>query len=186
MNAEPRIEAYLEHVRKAMFGLSSKTKAGILEELREHLHELANEKGSIEAAIREMEEPRKLASGFREVYGYGPGFATLLVVTGVFTSLFTLPSLGGLSALTILILYAYAVLVGLYGGKRLGGLCGAAACAARVAAVAAQWYLSPGAYAFPETGALFLFALGSALLPVAGVLAGETKERYIKGRPLEF
>jgi hypothetical protein len=55
-----------------------------------------------------------------------------------------------------------------------------------VVAVAALWYLYPGAYAIPETGALVLFGLGSVLLPVAGVLAGETKERYIKGRPLEF
>jgi len=186
VNAELRIEAYLEDVRKAMFGLSSKTKAGILEELREHLHELAKENGSAEAAIREMEEPGKLARGFREVYGFGPGFSTLLVVTGVLISLLSLPSLGGLSALAIIILYAYAVLVSLHGGKRLGGLCGAAACAARVAAVAAQWYLFPGTYAVPETGALVLFVLGSAMLPVAGVLAGETKERYIKGRPLEF
>jgi hypothetical protein len=52
--------------------------------------------------------------------------------------------------------------------------------------VAALWHLSPGAYANPETGALILFALGSVMLPVAGVLAGETKERYVKGRPLEF
>jgi len=186
VNAEPGIDAYLEDVRKAMLGLSSKTKAGILEELREHLLELTKEKGDAEAAIREMEEPGKLARGFREVYGFGPGFQTLLVVTGVLISLLTLPSLGELSALAILILYAYAVLVSLHGGKRLGGLCGAAACAARVAAVAALWYLSPGAYAIPETGALVLFALGSAILPVAGVLAGETKERYVKGRPLEF
>ena len=177
MNAEPRIEAYLEDVRKAMLGLSTKTKAGILEELREHLHELVKEKGSAGAAIREMEEPRKLARGFREVYGYGPGFATSLVVAGVLISLLSLPSLGGLSALVLLFLYAYAVLVSLFGGKRLGGLCGSAACASRVAAVAALWYLAPGAYAIPDTGAMVLFALGSVLLPVAGVLAGETKER---------
>lgn len=186
MSAGPKIEAYLEDVRRAMFGMSSRTKAGILGELREHLHELAKENGSAEAALRDMEEPARLASGFREVYGYGPGFAAFLVVAGVLVSLLSLPSLGGLSTLALLTVYVLAVLVSLYGGKRLGGLCGSSACAARVAAVAVQWYLSPGAYAIPETGTLVLFALGSAILPVAGVLAGETKERYVKGRPLEF
>ena len=185
-SADAQIEAYLGRVRKAMLGLSSGTKDGIIGELREHLQELAREKGSVEAALKEMEQPARLARGFRDVYGYGPGFAAVLAAGGTLLSLLTVPSLGGLSVLVLLLLYAYCVLTSLFGGKRIGGLCGLAAGIARAAVVAAQWYLLPGVFAVPETGALVLFALGSAMLPVAGVLAGETKERYVKGRPLEF
>lgn len=185
-SADAQIEAYLGRVRKAMLGLSSGTKDGIIGELREHLTELARENGSVEAALQQMEQPSKLARGFADVYGYGPGFAAVLAAGGTVLSLLTVPSLGGLSVLVLLLLYAYCVLVSLYGGKKIGGLCGLSAGIARAALVAAQWYMQPGVFAVPETGELVLFALGSALLPVAGVLAGEAKQRYIKGRPLEF
>jgi len=184
-SAEPDTEAYLARVRNAMFGLSSGTRDGIVGELREHLRELVAEKGSVAAALREMEEPARLARGFREVYGFGPGFAAALAAGAALISLLTVPALGGLSVIVLLVLYSYCVLVSLYGGKKTGGLCGLAAGIARSAAVAAQWYHLPAAYAV-DPGALALFVLGSALLPVAGVLAGETKERYIRGRPLEF
>jgi hypothetical protein len=184
-SADADIEAYLGRVSKAMFGLSSRTKNGIIGELREHLTELVAEKGSAAAALLEMEEPARLARGFREVYGYGPGFAAALAVGAILISLLTVPSLAGLSVILLLVLYAYCILASLYGGKGIGGLCGLSSGITRSAAVAALWYLFPGAYSV-DAGAVALFALGSALLPVAGVLAGETKERYIRGRPLEF
>jgi uncharacterized membrane protein len=180
------IEAYLGRVGKAMLWLSSGTRDGIIGELREHLRELAAEKGSVAAALREMEEPERLARGFREVYGFGPGFAAAVASLAAIVSLMTLPSLQGLSVIVLLVLYSYCILVSLYGGWKPGVLCGLSAAVARSAAVAALWLLFPGAYAVPDAAALAFFVLGSALLPVAGAIAGETKRRYIKGRPLEF
>jgi len=41
-------------------------------------------------------------------------------------------------------------------------------------------------YELGDSASVWSFFIGSALLPLAGYLAGETKERYEKAKPVEF
>ena len=89
------LDAYMGKVNRHLLGLPSNARAGIMAELRDHLHSQFEERGAappevFESGISKLESPRKVAKRYKMLYGYSLLFKILFVVVGALLAIATI------------------------------------------------------------------------------------------------
>jgi len=198
----PEIEDYLRRLLKKMRFMSKKNKVNILDEVRSHLHESAVDLGGINpknamVAISNYGDPREISKSYKRMYGYGKFISVFFILLGFVLGIFTIPisapalkqelitfnnvCLIGSLSVTVL-LFLVILLSGVKFGRWTGMFVGLAAFVSRglTMLVITNLPLPEKIEIMASGGPCFFFIIVSAMMPVAGFVAGRVFIKYNK------
>ena len=177
---------YLEQVRRGMFGMASKVRDDILQELRGHIEESAAANGgNVSASLAGIGSPKEVGHHYRDIYGYGTEFKVLFVVVAGLLAILSVPILVvgtenlfplSLSIVALIGTAVWILWVSAGAGSRAGVFAGLAGMAGRLAAFGVVAVTQSGATATPSGVGLFVAV--SFLFVLLGWIPGTAKKAW--------